>query len=82
MKNPTILERKPLYKIATLSQNLFMISLWIPESIIPIDDKVFLEICRKNPDNRIERTKKGEILLMAPTGGETGKWNFELNYFF
>ena len=59
-----------------------MISLWIPESIIPIDDGVFLEICRKNPDNRIERTKKGEILLMAPTGGETGKWNFELNYFF
>jgi Uma2 family endonuclease len=52
-----------------------MISLWIPESIIPIDDGVFLEICRKNPDNRIERTKKGEILLMAPTGGETGKFN-------
>ena len=59
-----------------------MISLWIPESIIPIDDGVFLEICRKNPDNRIERTKKGEILLMAPTGVEIGKWNFELNYFF
>jgi Uma2 family endonuclease len=59
-----------------------MISLWIPESIIPIDDGVFLEICRKNPDNRIERTKKGEILLMAPTGAEIGKWNFELNYFF
>ena len=55
-----------------------MISLWIPESIIPIDDGVFLEICRKNPDNRIERTKKGEILLMAPTGGETGKFNASL----
>ena len=52
-----------------------MISLWIPESIIPIDDGVFLEICRKNPDNRMERTRKGEILLMAPTGGETGKFN-------
>ena len=52
-----------------------MISLSIPESIIPIDDNLFLEICRKNPDNRIERTPKGEILLMAPTGGETGKFN-------
>ena len=52
-----------------------MISLWIPESIIPIDDGVFLEICRKNPDNRIERTQKGEIVFMAPTGGETGKFN-------
>ena len=59
-----------------------MISLSIPESIIPIDDNLFLEICRKNPDNRIERTGKGEILLMAPTGGETGKWNFEINFFF
>ena len=52
-----------------------MISLWIPESIIPIDDGVFLEICRKNPDTRIERTQKGEIVFMAPTGGETGKFN-------
>ena len=52
-----------------------MISLWIPESIIPIDDGVFLEICRKNPDNRIERTQKGEIVFMAPTGVETGKFN-------
>ena len=52
-----------------------MISIWIPESIIPIDDGVFLEICRKNPDNRIERTQKGEIVFMAPTGGETGKFN-------
>ena len=59
-----------------------MISLWIPESIIPVDDGVFLEICLKNPDNRIVRTQKGETLLMAPKGGETGKWNFELNYFF
>ena len=52
-----------------------MISLCIPESIIPIDYGVFLEICRKNPDNRIERTQKGEIVFMAPTGGETGKFN-------
>lgn len=42
-----------------------MISLCIPESIIPIDVGVFLEICRKNPNNRMERTKKGEILLMG-----------------
>ena len=54
---------------------LLMISLRIPESIIPIDDGVFLEICRKNPDNRIERTQKGEIVFKAPTGGETGKFN-------
>jgi hypothetical protein len=57
--------RKPLYKITPEHYNLSMISLSIPESIIPIDDNLFLEICRKNPDNCIERTRKGEILLMA-----------------
>jgi Uma2 family endonuclease len=52
-----------------------MITFWIPESVVPVDDTLFLEICEKNPDNRIERTKKGEIKIMAPSGGETGKWN-------
>lgn len=52
-----------------------MITFWIPESVVPVDDTLFLEICEKNPDNRIERSKKGEIKIMAPTGGETGKWN-------
>jgi Uma2 family endonuclease len=47
-----------------------MITFWIPESVVPVDDTLFLEICEKNPDNRIERTKKGEIKIMAPTGGE------------
>ena len=52
-----------------------MITFWIPESVVPVDDNLFLELCRNNPDNRIERTQKGEIKIMSPTGGETGKWN-------
>ena len=55
-----------------------MITLFIPETVIPIDDSKFREICVRNPENRVERTKMGEIIIMAPTGGETGNWNAEL----
>lgn len=32
----------------------------------------FFEFCRINRDLRIERTAKGDLLIMSPTGGETG----------
>lgn len=33
------------------------------------------ELCRANPELRVERTAQGEILIMPPTGGETGSRN-------
>jgi Uma2 family endonuclease len=54
----------------------------IPESVVPRNDSLFLELVRMNPDNRIERTAQGEIQIMAPTGGETGNRNFKVNYYF
>jgi Uma2 family endonuclease len=33
------------------------------------------ELCRVNPELRIERTAQGEITIMPPTGGETGNRN-------
>lgn len=50
----------------------------IPDSIGKIDDRKFIDLCNKNPDSRIERSNKGEIVIMPPTGGETGRKNFEL----
>jgi Uma2 family endonuclease len=38
----------------------------------------FYEFCQLNPELRIERTSKGDIVVMAPTGGKTGKQNFKL----
>ncbi|MBI3928437.1 MAG: Uma2 family endonuclease [Armatimonadetes bacterium] len=35
----------------------------------------FLEFCRRHSDLRIERTARGEIVVMPPTGGETGNRN-------
>ena len=42
-------------------------------------EDTFYELCRQNPDLRLERTAKGEVIVMPPTGGETGNRNHEIN---
>src|SRR5438128_8929425 len=39
----------------------------------------FFEFCQLNRDLRIERNAEGELLIMAPTGWQTGAANFEIN---
>ncbi|MBF2058361.1 MAG: Uma2 family endonuclease [Cyanobacterium sp. T60_A2020_053] len=46
--------------------------------ISTIDDEKFYQLCRYNPELNLERNQKGEIIIMSPTGGETGKSNAEL----
>jgi Uma2 family endonuclease len=41
-------------------------------------DADFDALCRSNPDWRIEQTAEGEIIVMPPTGGETGYRNLEI----
>jgi Uma2 family endonuclease len=43
-----------------------------------LSDEALLEFCRINRALRIERTHDGDIVIMAPTGGETGTRNFSL----
>lgn len=43
-----------------------------------ITDDEFENFCRHNPDLQIELTKEGELVIMPPTGGETGIRNFSL----
>jgi Uma2 family endonuclease len=50
--------------------------------ISKIDDEQFYRLCRHNPELNLERNQKGEIIIMPPTGGETGKLNSELNVEF
>lgn len=45
------------------------------DRIIKITDDQFYQLCRDNPDVKFERNKWGEIIVMSPTGGETGKCN-------
>ena len=47
-------------------------------SIIKLTDDQFYQLCRDNPDVKFERNANGEIVIMSPTGGETGKYNIEI----
>jgi Uma2 family endonuclease len=41
------------------------------------DDELF-ELCALNRELRIERTQEGELIIMSPTGADTGRRNFAL----
>lgn len=43
-----------------------------------LSDEDFFEFCQANREWRIERTSNGDVIIMPPTGGETGRLNFEL----
>jgi Uma2 family endonuclease len=43
-----------------------------------VTDSEFDSLCRDNPDLRLELTKDQELIVMSPTGGESGKRNSEL----
>ncbi|MDQ3012718.1 MAG: Uma2 family endonuclease [Acidobacteriota bacterium] len=42
-------------------------------------EDVFYELCKQNPNLRLERTAEGEVIVMPPTGGETGNRNHSIN---
>ncbi|MGF1492027.1 MAG: Uma2 family endonuclease [Microcoleaceae cyanobacterium] len=43
-----------------------------------VTPEIFCEICKSNPDLRLERTARGELIVNPPTGSETGKFNLSL----
>jgi Uma2 family endonuclease len=46
---------------------------------VTLTDEQFFDLCQINRELRLERTAKGDIVIMAPTGGETSNRNSELN---
>ncbi|MCL1475776.1 Uma2 family endonuclease [Argonema antarcticum] len=46
--------------------------------IIKLTDDQFYQLCRSNPDVKFERNELGELIVMPPTGGETGNRNIEI----
>ncbi|MCJ2542488.1 Uma2 family endonuclease [Thermostichus vulcanus] len=45
---------------------------------LTLTDEAFEQLCRSNPDLRLERTAQGELIAMAPTGSESGYRNADL----
>jgi Uma2 family endonuclease len=47
-------------------------------NIFELSDAQFYQLCRQHPDIRFERSAKGELIIMPPTGGVSGNRNFSL----
>ncbi len=46
---------------------------------IQLSDRQFAQLCENHPDIKFERNARGELIVMPPTGGETGNRNVELS---
>jgi len=47
-----------------------------------MNDEDFTKLCQLNRDLRIERTGEGDLIIIPPTGGETGRRSFSLTVLF
>jgi Uma2 family endonuclease len=48
------------------------------ESVLTMTDEQFYNLCWSNPDLKFERSATGDLIIMSPTGGETGNDNVEI----
>jgi Uma2 family endonuclease len=47
---------------------------------LTLSDEQFYQLCQNNRDLRFERTCRGDLIIMPPTGGETSNRNLEIAY--
>jgi Uma2 family endonuclease len=50
------------------------------ELTVELTDEQFFQLCQDNRDFRFERTASGGLIIMSPTGSETGRRNSDLNF--
>jgi Uma2 family endonuclease len=48
------------------------------DPIVKLTREQFYELCAANPELKLERNANGELVIMSPTGGETGAWNSDI----
>jgi len=46
--------------------------------LIVLNPEHFLQICASNPDTKLELSSEGDLVIMSPTGGESGIRNNKL----
>ena len=67
-----------------MARNLTQPDYHIPSELIgrrqPVTPEEFEELCRKYDELRLELTSTGELIVMPPTGAETGRSNSNLTY--
>jgi Uma2 family endonuclease len=47
-----------------------------------MSDDEFFDFCMRHEELRFERSAQGDLIIMPPTGGETGRSNFRLTWHF
>ncbi|EGJ29681.1 MULTISPECIES: Uma2 family endonuclease [Moorena] len=55
---------------------------YLPDNLeltINLSDEQFFQLCQDNRDLRFERTSEGDLIIMLPTGGNTGRRNIKLS---
>lgn len=45
---------------------------------IDLTDEQFWQLCQRNRDYRFERNTKGDLIVMSPTGSDTGRRNLDM----
>ncbi|CBN56744.1 MULTISPECIES: Uma2 family endonuclease [Kamptonema] len=61
--------------------NTATITLTTPlELNIELTDEQFFQLCQNNRDLQFERTATGELIIMPPTGSDTGNRNIDITY--
>lgn len=48
------------------------------DPILKLTREQFYKLCAANPELKLERNANGELVIMSPTGGETGAWNSDI----
>jgi Uma2 family endonuclease len=66
----------PLVTEANASYASYPMNICVPW----LTDDLFLRVCRDNPELRLELTAQGELIIMPPTGSETGWRGNEVSF--
>jgi Uma2 family endonuclease len=48
------------------------------EPMLTLTDTAFAELCQANPELKFERSAQGQLIIMPPTGGESGRRNADI----
>ncbi|PSB05942.1 hypothetical protein C7B76_30505 [filamentous cyanobacterium CCP2] len=77
---PFVLEPKNFYaNQCAKAKPMSALTLKLNSIVQLTDDEQFYQLCQDNPDLKLERSPTGTLIIMSPTGGETGKQNAEIN---
>lgn len=49
------------------------------DPVVHLSREQFYDLCRENPELKLERTAAGALIVMPPTGGETGRRNISVS---